>query len=96
MIQSKKKWVLEHIDQQQAERFAEDLQISVMAAKLLLARGVDTPEKAQDYLHTDASMSHDPFLFTQMKPAVERIKQAIATNERILVYGDYDAGATRS
>lgn len=96
MIQSKKKWVLEHIDQQQAERFAQDLQISVMAAKLLLARGVDTPEKAQNYLHTDASMSHDPFLFTQMKPAVERIKQAISTNERILVYGDYDADGITS
>lgn len=96
MIQSKKKWVLESIDQQRAEQFASELGISVMAAKLLLAREIDTVDKAQPYLHIDASMSHDPFLFTQMKPAVERIQKAINSKERIVVYGDYDADGITS
>lgn len=40
---------------------------------------------------------HDPFLFTQMKKAVERIFTAIEAGESITVFGDYDAdGVTGS
>lgn len=34
---------------------------------------------------------HDPFLFYSMSRAVERIRQAVANQEIILIYGDYDA-----
>lgn len=34
---------------------------------------------------------HDPFLLTGMREATDRIARAIATNEPIAVYGDYDA-----
>lgn len=33
---------------------------------------------------------HDPFLFTDMRKAVDRINKAILENERIIVFGDYD------
>lgn len=39
----------------------------------------------------DASVTfHDPFLFTDMKKAALRVERAMAENERILVFGDYD------
>ncbi|MGB8358276.1 MAG: single-stranded-DNA-specific exonuclease RecJ, partial [Bacteroidales bacterium] len=39
---------------------------------------------------------HDPFLMKDMNRAVDRISTAIARNEKILVYGDYDVDGTTS
>lgn len=39
---------------------------------------------------------HDPFLFKDMKIAVERIWRAIQNNEKILIHGDYDADGVTS
>ncbi|MFC1615514.1 single-stranded-DNA-specific exonuclease RecJ [Patescibacteria group bacterium] len=33
---------------------------------------------------------HDPFLFGDMEKAIDRIHKAIKSNERIIVFGDYD------
>ncbi len=33
---------------------------------------------------------HDPFLFTEMKKAIERIDLAIKKQQRVIVFGDYD------
>lgn len=96
MIQSKKNWRMHSIPQQQAEAFAEELGVELLVAKLLLARGLDTKEKAHEFLHTDESAIHDPFLFQDMEGAVARIKKAIESKEKILVYGDYDADGITS
>ena len=57
---------------------------------LLLGRGVDTPEKAERFLHPSLSQLHDPFLMRDMDRAVSLIRQAVESGKRILVYGDYD------
>lgn len=59
---------------------------------LLFNRGIDTAEKAHDFLNPDYEKHvHDPFLMKDMDKAVERILRAVENNERILVYSDYDA-----
>ena len=58
--------------------------------RLLCARGVDTPQAAQDFLHPDASQIADPFTMPGMREAVERIQKAVDRDESIVVYGDYD------
>ena len=58
--------------------------------RLLCARGVDTPQAAQDFLHPDASQIADPFTMPGMREAVERIQKAVDRDEAIVVYGDYD------
>ncbi|KKT02552.1 MAG: exonuclease RecJ, single-stranded-DNA-specific exonuclease [Candidatus Peregrinibacteria bacterium GW2011_GWF2_43_17] len=35
--------------------------------------------------------THDPYLFTDMARAVEKIKTAIKNKDRIMIFGDYDA-----
>ncbi len=50
-----------------------------------------------DFLQPDYKKSADPFLLPDMEPAVARIKKAIENQEKILIYGDYDAdGVTAS
>ena len=58
--------------------------------ELLMQRGVDTPEKARKYLNPQKSDLHDPFLMQDMGKAVSVIRDAIAKNEEIVVFGDYD------
>ena len=57
---------------------------------LLRARGVDTPEKAERFLHPSVEQLHDPSLMQGMDKAVRIIKEAIAGEFPIIVYGDYD------
>jgi single-stranded-DNA-specific exonuclease len=59
---------------------------------LLLARGIKTVKEAEEFLQPDYKRDlHDPFLFNDMVVAVKRIFGAIARNEKILIYSDYDA-----
>ncbi|MBQ2929212.1 MAG: single-stranded-DNA-specific exonuclease RecJ [Clostridia bacterium] len=57
---------------------------------LLRARGVDTAEKAERFLHPSVVHLHDPFLMQGMDKAVRIIGAAIAEQQPIIVYGDYD------
>jgi len=57
---------------------------------LLRSRGVDTPEKAERFLHPDVSQLHDPFLMQGMDKAVRIIREAVAAGMPVIVYGDYD------
>lgn len=57
---------------------------------LLLARGIDTPERAERFLHPSLEQLYDPMKMLCMGRAVEMIREAIGRGDRILVYGDYD------
>ena len=61
-----------------------------LAAMVLCACGMDTPEKAKEFLNDDLSLLHDPFLLKDMDKAVERVRCALKEGESIVVYGDYD------
>ncbi len=59
---------------------------------LLHARGVTNESSARLFLEPDYERDlHDPFLMQDMARAVERIKRALATGEKIIIFGDYDA-----
>lgn len=59
-------------------------------ARVLWARGVHTPKEAEAFLSPRVEDLHDPMLLHDMDKAVERVRAALAANERITVYGDYD------
>ncbi|MHC5062522.1 MAG: single-stranded-DNA-specific exonuclease RecJ [Planctomycetota bacterium] len=61
-----------------------------LMARILLARGFEDPKKIRGHLNPNLSSLHDPFSFSQMEKAVERIRRAISGDERILIHGDYD------
>ena len=64
--------------------------ISNVLAPLLIARGADTFDKAQAFLHPDISQLHDPMTMRQMEDALAILHAAIARKAPIVVYGDYD------
>ena len=65
-------------------------ELPLWLSALLRSRGVDTPDKAERFLHPDVSQLHDPFLMQGMEKAVRIIREAVAGDMPIIVYGDYD------
>ncbi len=70
--------------------------IPPLAARVLAARGLSTPESARDFLSADRSLLHDPFALRDMDAAVVRIHAALAGGEPMAVYGDYDVDGITS
>ena len=62
--------------------FAEKLNISPLAAALLISRGIDNEEKADKFLKPSTSDLHEPNLLKDLDKAVERIFRAIENQER--------------
>ncbi len=59
---------------------------------LLYNRGITDPAEADAFLDPQYERDlHDPFLFRDMRKAVERLIAAIQKGERITIHGDYDA-----
>ncbi|MEY4992518.1 MAG: single-stranded-DNA-specific exonuclease RecJ, partial [Bacteroidota bacterium] len=73
---------------------AEVLKIPHFAAQLLLQRGVDTRESAVAFFKPQQNGLHNPFLLQNMQAAVNRLQRAIAKQEKVLLYGDYDVDGT--
>lgn len=92
-----KRWIEEPLKNQYAvETLQQSLQIDAVLATLLVKRGVTTFEEARSYFRPSLSDLHDPFVMKGMQEAITRIEEAIAADEKILIYGDYDVDGTTS
>ncbi len=96
MLRSKKRWKVEGKGHSLEQQFVNDLKISPLVANLLLNRGITSVEEAHHFLYIEKSEFHDPFMMKGMRQATERIHQAIKNNEKILIFGDYDADGVSS
>ena len=70
------------------------LQVDEIIATLLVQRGIETFEQAKTFFRPALADLHNPYLMKDMDKAVARIEKAIANNENILVFGDYDVDGT--
>lgn len=61
-----------------------------LARQVLFNRGIQSSEAAARYLSAARPDITDPFLLKGMREAVTRIQQAISSNQKIAIYGDYD------
>ena len=69
---------------------------SDLITKLLLDRGLRTEKEVNEFLNPKIEDLRDPLLLLDMDKAIERIQRAIATNESIWLYGDYDVDGITS
>lgn len=83
-------------DKEKTDALFRELKIHPSICGIMVQRGIDTYEKAKDFFRPQLSQLHDPFLMKDMDKAVERIMSAFASNEKILVFGDYDVDGTTS
>nr|WP_294934119.1 single-stranded-DNA-specific exonuclease RecJ [uncultured Flavobacterium sp.] len=75
-------------------QLAAALNVDELTAKLLVQRGIETYEEARLFFRPTLADLHDPYLMKDMDRAVARIEKAIAAEENILVFGDYDVDGT--
>jgi single-stranded-DNA-specific exonuclease len=80
--------------EQKVKRLAQALNVEDFVATLLVQRGIETFEDAKNFFRPSLDHLHDPFLMKDMDKAVARIELAIANQENILVFGDYDVDGT--
>ena len=73
-----------------------ELQIDPVIARLLVDRGLTTPETAHRFLNPTVDHLHDPFLMTDLPVGVDRLLAAVERGERIAVHGDYDVDGVTS
>ena len=88
-------WIYPNYD----ENFIKELEsysISKNIAKILNARNITDMTSVKKYFSDEYEEGYDPFLMYDMQKAVDRINEAIENEEKILVYGDYDADGITS
>ena len=91
------KWVVaENTHVEEAKNLAKELNISDIAAQILVSRGIITIEKAEQFLHPRLDQLFDPFLMKGMEKGVERVIQALKQHEKMMIYGDYDVDGITS
>jgi single-stranded-DNA-specific exonuclease len=89
-----KRWKLLEADPTKITSLHAALKVHPVLCKILVQRGFDSFEKAKDFFRPQLTHLHDPWLMRDMKKAVDRIVTATHSNEKILVFGDYDVDGT--
>lgn len=79
---------------EKVQHLIDVLHVEAFVASLLVQRGIETLEQAREFFRPTLDDLHDPFLMKDMDKAVARIEKAIANDENILVFGDYDVDGT--
>ena len=86
-----KKWFLQSCsDKLLVKNLSGQLNIPESLTNILLQRGVKTYDEARLFFRPTLETIHNPFLMKNMEKSVERVEKAIASQEKVLIFGDYD------
>ncbi|HDZ3297125.1 TPA: single-stranded-DNA-specific exonuclease RecJ [Staphylococcus aureus] len=95
MIKPKYKWKLNKPTEYISDELTSKLKLTPIAKKILESKSI-IDEQAIESIISDTDINHDSLQLSDMTKTIERIKRAIANDEKILVYGDYDADGVTS
>lgn len=90
MIKPKYKWKLTKPAEYISDELTSKLKLTPIVKKILESKSI-IDEQAIESIISDTDINHDALQLSDMTKTIERIKRAIANDEKILVYGDYDA-----
>ncbi|HTS29756.1 MAG TPA: single-stranded-DNA-specific exonuclease RecJ [Bryobacteraceae bacterium] len=88
------RWIFPDVDPREVDALATALRIGRPVAQVLRHRGLGDPSAARRFLSPSFDDLHDPLMLRDMPRAIERLRKAIASGEKILIYGDYDVDGT--
>ena len=92
-----RRWILPNLpDAVATRRLAVELGISGVVAMLLGARGFSTPDEATLFLDPRLATLRPPEEILGISEAAARLVEAVASKERITLYGDYDVDGVTS
>jgi single-stranded-DNA-specific exonuclease len=78
------------VDDGRAAAIGAALGVPPVVARLLAQRGFDSPEEADKFLRPSIAHLHDPYRLAGLREAAQRLREAVARRESIVVHGDYD------
>ncbi|MCW5317784.1 single-stranded-DNA-specific exonuclease RecJ [Nostoc sp. KVJ3] len=80
-----------------AQKLAALINVSPIISQLLINRGIETPEQAQAFLNPESLVLPSPLEdFPDLAISLELLQNAIATQTKIAICGDYDADGMTS
>lgn len=88
---SRKIWNIRSYDKNAASLLARKCGIDDFAVLLLQSRGITKAEDITEFISCSSGELSSPFLLQDMEKAVTRIRAAIENDEKIHIFGDYDA-----
>jgi len=92
-----KRWLSKELpSNEQIKELSQAININSYLAAILIQRGITDFDGARNFFRPALEHLHNPFLMKGMERAVARLKKAIDSREKILIYGDYDVDGTTS
>ena len=94
-----KKWQIYQTTEKEETKIkevCEKYNINKLLATILVNRKIIDNEDLNIFLNPNRKNFHDPFMMPDMEKAVKRIKEAIKNQEKVIIYGDYDADGITS
>ncbi len=88
--------IVDEFSLEEVNALAESLRVPKVIAKMLLRRSVRDYDSARRFFKPNLENLYDPFLMKDMDRAVERLRRAVLSEEKILIYGDYDVDGITS
>ena len=72
------------------DSLSKELNIPPILAQVIINRGITCAEEAKTFFDTGCEGLLDPYLFSDMRKAVEIIKGAAERKKKVMIFGDYD------
>ena len=85
-----KNWIKKQISRADVGALNDRFGVDALTASILARRGITDGGDVQFFLEDDLRFQHNPFLFSSMEDAVDRIMQAKDEGERVMIFGDRD------
>ena len=89
-------WNTLDTDESLAAELSRSLGVSGILANLMVQRGLEATDFAEEFLRPRLAQLDDPFALSNLRAAVRRIEQAVDRKQQVVVFGDYDVDGVTS